>query len=594
MQKKMKEIKEQLKQRIINDVKSRTELSISWLQKKYGIAFAFAKEIYCECEKQVLENNLRYKTEAIATKLPKDRANALIDEMNKVISNGGAQRIVLASLIAATLRSKQIQYIVTGNLSSSYLAYELKIHNVDCFKYGIRPEICYGIDYKNNYTLEFRVAPEEIPKILSLLDKKLKGHLLREFKIYENGMNGVVYLSRYYVVNPSIRSLAEDRRVVEGGRVKYESCINNEIAWENENRDKLIRITICGSTTLSIVYNCKRKIEESLNSLGKKRKGIIYLFDKKIQDSPDLFEMLMNSDENFYLPRLANDFINWFIKETNEKPFSDFVKIMSVTHSTGAWKDNQEILYRDRKRSINLLIGSRDDVFDFAISKGISVKESLEIMELVRKGKGVDERYREILGDEYFNIFNKIKYLFPKGHILQLIQTELLALSFRKNHPIEFFASRLELYNIHKMFDETLLNGDVADLKAYIENMQNKYSQLDTELKEHKVGEAIKDKIRFAKLLILIKQEGIKLLKPDFNKSSSNTVLIDYDNKALLLPLLSLPISEAAAKIIITEREKGRFKSLEHLRRRTGISATSIEELNNAHFFDDFITQFID
>ena len=582
MQKKMKDNKEQLKQKIINDVKSRTNLSISWLQKKYGIGFSLAKEIYSEY-REAWEHNLRNTAEAIAEKLPKDRADALLEEMNKVISNGGAQRIMLASLIATSLRSKRIQYIVAGNLSSSYLAYELKIHNVDCFKYGIRPEICHGIDYKNNYSIEFRVAPEEISNVLSKLDKDLKGNLLREFTVYKNGKKGVIFNSRYYVVDSSIRSLTED---IEEAGVKYLNCLNNEVARESENRDKLIKIIIGGTALLSIAYECTRKIEERLCLSGKtKKKRIFFSINKIEEENPDLIGTLIKADDNFYLPGFSSDYEYQIIKRTNPKSLNDFIKILCASRGTGAWVDNQELLYKDEKRSLNHLIGSRDDVFDFAISKGINVEESLKIMESVRKGKGVHERYRKIIGDEYFDIFNKTKYLFTRGHILQHIQTVLLVLFFRKNYPLEFFASRLELCNVHKIIDDTLLNGDVIDLEAYIAKMQHECSELDSESKEYK-GAVIKDKIRITQLLILMKQEGIKLLKPDFNKSSSNTVLIDYDSKTLLLPLYSLPMSEDVARAIVNEREKENFRSMEDLRRRTGMPASTIEELNNVYFFD--------
>lgn len=583
----MKKNREEIKQRIINDAKSRANLSISWLQKKYGIGFSLAKEIYTECKQQIWENNLRYTGEAIALNLPKDRADVLLEEMNKVILNGGAQRIMLASLIATTLRLKRIQYIVTGNLSSSYLAHELKIHNVDCFKYGIRPEICHGNDYKNNYSIEFRVAPENIPKVLSFIDKKLKGNLLRESMTYKNGKRGVNYLSRYYVVDSSVRSSVEEVEVIEGGCVKYENCINNEIALESKNRDKLIRIIISGSTALSIAYECSRKIEDKLCSLGKmKKKGTVFSINRIIEDNPDLIKALINAEDSFYIPGFSSDFEYRLIKRTNPKSFNDFIKIKCVLHGTGAWEDNQEYLFNDKNRSLNLLIGSRDDVFDFAHNKGLDIKESLEIMESVRKGKGIDKRYKKIVGDEHFDILNKIKYLFPKGHIIQLIQTEILVLFFKKNYPIEFFASRLEFCNAYKMIDETLLNGDYAEIDAYIEKMQNEYSQLDSESKKYKIGVVIKDKIRIAKLLILIKKEGIKLLKPDFNKSNSNTIIIDYDNKALLLPLYTLAMPEKVAETIVIEREKKKFSSLEDLRRRTGMSASTIEELNKDHFFE--------
>ena len=42
----MKETKEEIMARIINDLANKNVKGISWLQKKYGIGFKLAEEIY--------------------------------------------------------------------------------------------------------------------------------------------------------------------------------------------------------------------------------------------------------------------------------------------------------------------------------------------------------------------------------------------------------------------------------------------------------------------------------------------------------------------------------------------------------------------
>ena len=48
MQKVVKDNKEQIKDRIIEDISSKRIKGIAWLQKEYGIGFQLAKEIYLE------------------------------------------------------------------------------------------------------------------------------------------------------------------------------------------------------------------------------------------------------------------------------------------------------------------------------------------------------------------------------------------------------------------------------------------------------------------------------------------------------------------------------------------------------------------
>ena len=48
----MNEDRETVKQRIIADIQDKTNISVSWIQREYGIGFPLAKEIYCELRRQ--------------------------------------------------------------------------------------------------------------------------------------------------------------------------------------------------------------------------------------------------------------------------------------------------------------------------------------------------------------------------------------------------------------------------------------------------------------------------------------------------------------------------------------------------------------
>lgn len=54
----MKETKEEIKIRIINDLTNKNVKGISWLQKKYGIGFKLAEEIYLYyCKEKALNES---------------------------------------------------------------------------------------------------------------------------------------------------------------------------------------------------------------------------------------------------------------------------------------------------------------------------------------------------------------------------------------------------------------------------------------------------------------------------------------------------------------------------------------------------------
>ena len=48
----MKETKEHIKERILNDLANKRVKGIAWLQKEYGVGFPLAKEVYESLNKE--------------------------------------------------------------------------------------------------------------------------------------------------------------------------------------------------------------------------------------------------------------------------------------------------------------------------------------------------------------------------------------------------------------------------------------------------------------------------------------------------------------------------------------------------------------
>ena len=66
-------------------------------------------------------------------------------------------------------------------------------------------------------------------------------------------------------------------------------------------------------------------------------------------------------------------------------------------------------------------IASRDDIMICLMDRGIEKKDAYQIMESVRKGRGLKEDYIKLMKDagipeRYIHVCEKIKYLFPKAH----------------------------------------------------------------------------------------------------------------------------------------------------------------------------------
>lgn len=123
----------------------------------------------------------------------------------------------------------------------------------------------------------------------------------------------------------------------------------------------------------------------------------------------------------------------------NNPNFSDLLAIMGMQHGTGVWENNAELLYGEGK-SLQELISCREDVYEY-LYKSLSnvygdnpMGQAFEMKEQVRKGlysrKGMPEEVEKLLKecdipDWYIESLKKIKYLFPKTHLIMLLKRDM-------------------------------------------------------------------------------------------------------------------------------------------------------------------------
>ena len=123
----MKENKEELKIRIINELKAKKKITLSGIQTEFKVGFALAEEIYFELEETIAAKNLKKLINKKVKSLPKNRADFLLEETDQIISHGGALRMMIAYKIANYIHINNEHFILSGTLHSSYVAYELGI-----------------------------------------------------------------------------------------------------------------------------------------------------------------------------------------------------------------------------------------------------------------------------------------------------------------------------------------------------------------------------------------------------------------------------------------------------------------------------------
>lgn len=280
------------------------------------------------------------------------------------------------------------------------------------------------------------------------------------------------------------------------------------------------------------------------------------------------------------IPEFGTEFVRGMLEDAKPKSFSDLVIVSGLSHGEGVWTGNAQELIDQGIATINEVIGCRDDIMTYLISKGLPNSVSFAIMEDVRKGRGLKPEYVEIMKANqvpqyYIDSCNKIKYMFPKGHAVAYVTMGVRVGYFKVYYPLEFYATFFSVRS--KQYDiETMIAGEEAIIR--------KLDEL-TAKSRGKGGEKISPKeaeqLKTLRIALEMVQRGYKFSNIDLYKSHPTNFVVDKESKSLIPPFITLDqLGENAANSVEEARKAGEFFSKEDLLRRTKLTSTNVEVLD--------------
>jgi DNA polymerase-3 subunit alpha (Gram-positive type) len=275
----------------------------------------------------------------------------------------------------------------------------------------------------------------------------------------------------------------------------------------------------------------------------------------------------------FSLPEVGTFFVRQMLEEAKPKTFADLVQISGLSHGTDVWNGNARELIKNGTCTISQVIGTRDNIMTFLISKGISKKDAFNITEIVRKGKAsakLDEKYINLMRDHdvpewYIESCKKIKYMFPKAHAAAYMISTLRFGWYKVYKPLEYYAAYFTVRG--EDIDHSVVIGGRKKLCEKIKEIQDKGREA-----------SIKEQSSVASLQIINEAmaRGIEFLPIDIYESETKTFKIE--NSKIRLPFVSFAgLGEAAAEGVVESRKKGKFISISDLRERSKLTKTVIE-----------------
>ena len=281
----------------------------------------------------------------------------------------------------------------------------------------------------------------------------------------------------------------------------------------------------------------------------------------------------------FGIPEFGTRFLQQVLVEAKPKNFADLVQISGLTHGTDVWLGNAQELIKNGTCDISEVVGTRDSIMLYLIAHGMESKLSFDIMESVRKGKGLRPEWEEKMlahdvPDWYIWSCKKIKYMFPKAHAAAYVMSAIRLAWYKIYYPMEFYAAFLTV--APGGFDAEIVGRGYEGVNAVIKELEEKGNEATA--KEHQTCQT----------LYLVREalaRGVKFLNVDLKKSDGTAFL--PENGSIRMPFNSLPgLGDTAAEKILEARAKYDIYSVEDLREHTGISKTVIELLRRNHVLD--------
>lgn len=307
----------------------------------------------------------------------------------------------------------------------------------------------------------------------------------------------------------------------------------------------------------------------------------IPLDDKKVLSlftSPEALglspEALSCTTGTLGIPEFGTPFVRGILDDTKPSSIADLIRISGLSHGTDVWSGNARDLVLSKTATLKECICTRDDIMLTLMDKGLSTKAAFDIMENVRKGKGLTAEMEQVMrenkvADWFIESCKKIAYMFPKGHAVAYVTMALRVGWFKVYHPLVYYAA---YFSIRGGGFSALTMTKPPD---YLARELQALKALD----QRELTEKNKDEIVVMEMAFEMGLRGFHFLPVDLYKSHESQFIIE--GNGLRCPFTSLPnFGIAAAQNLVAVRQEP-FISVEDLKTRARLSAAVIEMLKD-------------
>ncbi len=283
------------------------------------------------------------------------------------------------------------------------------------------------------------------------------------------------------------------------------------------------------------------------------------------------------------IPEFGTYFVRELVRESKPKSFADLVRVSGLSHGTDVWTGNAQKIIKDGTATLSEVISIRDDIMTYLIEKGVDKSMSFDIMESVRKGKGLTPEWEHSMRDNavpdwYIESCKTIKYMFPKAHATAYVMMAFRIAWYKINYPLEYYAT---------YFSKRDVEIDLSKVLKGINEMKKHFSEIQAIPRNEKTK---KDDDTLDTYLIIFEMysRGIEFENINIHKSRSANYEINRDTGNIIPPFSILGgVGPSVAQSATAERKKKPYESGDDFKRRAGLPKKVIEALESIGVFED-------
>ena len=272
------------------------------------------------------------------------------------------------------------------------------------------------------------------------------------------------------------------------------------------------------------------------------------------------------TDGTFGVPEFGTPVARGMLNDTHPSMIGELVRLTGLAHGTDVWSGNAQDLIRSHIASMNEVIATRDDIMTYLIDKGLPAPDSFDIMEKVRKGKGVPDDKQALMREHgvpewYIDSCKKIQYMFPRGHAAAYVIMSCRIAYFKVYYPEHFYAARFT----SKVED---FNWDAVKLGQ--QAVWDRMMSIDKEIAEAERGKnttKLQNERTVLELAYEMYARGYEFEKPSLESSAPDRFLVKDGRVVVPFNALNGVGTSAATSLFDAYRERP-FQTVEDMQTR--------------------------